>query len=229
MAGGAGSGRTAPVAPPPRLYESVVDRVLEVVETRRIQPGQALPTERELAEELGVSRNVLRQAFGVLEERGIVVSRRGSGRYLREVAGTARGASSWDLEVASIADILEARIILEGHVAALACQRRTMSEARHLIALAAKLSSWEDNLEFHTAIAAASHNFALERLCRQQAELQGELHPRDHYDDADELDRMRAEHHEIAMAIAGRDETTARQLVQQHLERTRSVVSAGEE
>lgn len=229
MPRGAGTGRVALVAPPPRLYESVVDRLLEVVETRRIQPGEVLPTERELAEELGVSRNVLRQAFGVLEERGIIVSRRGSGRYLREVAGAGRGTSSSDLEVASIADILEARIILEGHVAALACQRRTMSEAKNLIALAAKLSCWDDNLEFHAAIAAASHNFALERLCRQQAELQGELHPRDHYENADELDRMRAEHHEIAMAIASRDETRACQLVRQHLERTRAVVSAREE
>lgn len=94
---------------------------------RRIQPGEALPTERELAEDLGVSRNVLRQA--------------------------------------------------------------------------------------------------LERLCRQQAELQGERYPRDHYDSPDELGRMRAERQEIAMAIAGRDENRARTLVEQHLERTRSVVA----
>lgn len=228
MAGSARTDKAQPVLSPPRLFESVVDRVLEVVESREIQPGEALPTERELADELGVSRNVLRQAFGVLEERGIVVSRRGAGRYLRDVQGSRRSSAS-ELEVASIADILEARLILESHVAALACQRRTMAEAKHLVELAGKLSSWTDNLEFHAAIAAASHNFALERMCREQAELQGELHPRDHYEDAHELDRMRAEHHEIAMAIAGRDEVKARELVRQHLERTRSVVSAVED
>ncbi|WP_051579729.1 FadR/GntR family transcriptional regulator [Pseudonocardia acaciae] len=213
----------------PRLYESVVDRVLEVVESRGIQPGGALPTERELAETLRVSRNVLRQAFGVLEERGIVVSRRGAGRYLRDVSGSERGVSSSALEVASIADLLEARIILEAHVAVLACQRRTRDEAQRLIELAATLSSWEDNLEFHTAIAAASHNFALERMCRQQAELQGALHPRDRYDDHNELERMRTEHHEIALAIAARDEAQTRRLVERHLERTRSVITSADD
>lgn len=228
MASPRGTGGTAsPIEPAPRLYESVVDRILEVVEARRIEPGQALPTERELADELGVSRNVLRQAFGVLEERGLIVSRRGSGRYLREVDRAARsGARSSALEVASIADILEARIIIESHVAALACQRRTMAEARRLIDLAGQLTSWEDNLTFHAAIAAATHNFALERLCRQQAELQGQLHPRDHYRDADELERARNEHREIAMAVASRDEQLAQRLIREHLERTRSAVSA---
>src|SRR4051794_34990140 len=66
-----------------RRYERVVEQILELVESEGLDQGQALPTERELAERFGVSRNVLRQAFGVLEERGLLRSIRGSGRYLR--------------------------------------------------------------------------------------------------------------------------------------------------
>lgn len=209
----------------PRLYESVVDRVLAIVEAKDLRPGQALPPERDLAAELNVSRNVLRQAFGILEERGLITTRRGAGRYLRQADGEpVRGAAS--LEVASIADVLEARILLEEQVIALACQRRTLREARRLHELADQLSSWEDNLAFHAAIAAATHNFMLERMVRQQAELLGDLRQREHYTDGDELARMREEHRAMATAVAARDENTARSLACEHLERTRHVVYA---
>lgn len=209
-----------------RRYEAVVDGILELVDARGLQPGQALPTERELAELFGVSRNVLRQAFGLLEERGLLRTVRGSGRYLREAADTGEnkleGRAS--MEVASIADVLEARTLLEVQVAALACDRRTAEQAESLAVLAGRLTSWEDNLAFHCAIAAATHNFLLERLVRQQADLAGELHQREHYRDRDELERMRSEHQTIAEAIAARDSATAQDLVRQHLHRTRRVV-----
>lgn len=215
----------SPVMAVPRLYESTVERVLGVIAERGLIPGQALPTERELAEQLRVSRNVLRQAFGVLEDRGLISSRRGAGRYLREAdRERGDGETAQMLELASIADILEARVILEAHVAALACQRRTVEEATALVALAERLQSWEDNVAFHTAIASMTHNFVLQRNCRQQVELQGQLHMRSYYREPDELDQMRAEHRDIAMAILARDEARARELVQSHLQRTGTAV-----
>ncbi|MFC4056155.1 FadR/GntR family transcriptional regulator [Actinomadura syzygii] len=203
-----------------------MDSMLELVEARGLRPGDALPTERELAELFGVSRNVLRQAFGVLEDRGLLRTVRGSGRYLREaaVAHVADLGARASVEVASIADVLEARTLLEVQVAALACQRRTAEQAQSLAVLAGRLASWEDNLAFHCAVAAATHNFVLERLVRQQAELAGELHQREHYQDPDELEHMRAEHQGIAAAIAARDSEAAKDLVRGHLHRTRRVL-----
>jgi GntR family transcriptional regulator, transcriptional repressor for pyruvate dehydrogenase complex len=216
------------VPPSRRRYEAVVDGILELVETRGLQPGQALPTERELANLFAVSRNVLRQAFGVLEERGLLHTVRGSGRYLREAsdASTTKLGARASVEVASIADVLEARALLEVQVAALACERRTAEQAQALAVLAGRLTSWEDNLAFHCAVASATHNFVLERLVRQQAELAGELHQREHYKDPHELERMRSEHRAIADAIAARDSTSAQELVHRHLHRTRRVVFA---
>lgn len=206
-----------------RRYETVVDGILDLVETQKIEAGQPLPTERDLAILFGVSRNVLRQAFGVLEERGLLRTVRGSGRYLREGAGSG-GDARTSLEIASIADVLEARTLLEVEVARLACDRRTGEQARHLTSLARHLNSWEDNLAFHCAVAAATQNFVLERLVREQAVLSGELHQRRHYSDLDQLSGMRQEHQEIAAAITARDGQAATELTRTHLQRTRRVV-----
>jgi GntR family transcriptional regulator, transcriptional repressor for pyruvate dehydrogenase complex len=217
------------IAPSKRRYETVVDRILDVVESQKILPGQALPTERELAEAFRVSRNVVRQAFGVLEERGIIRTRQGSGRFLRNTAGvvnggTTVGPSKASLEVASIVDVLEARILIEVEVIALACERRSNEQATELLVSANQLSGWEDNLEFHAAMAAATQNFALENLVRQQATLAGELHQRERYDDPGALERMRAEHRALAAAIMARDVATARKLAYEHLNHARDLL-----
>ncbi|MGV9853757.1 winged helix-turn-helix domain-containing protein [Streptomyces sp. NPDC003442] len=87
-----------------RLYETVVDSILELVEVGRSRPGDALPADRELSEVFGVSRNVLRQAFGVLEERGLLRTVRGSGGPEGRRADTASGpprAHMWTTGAAS--------------------------------------------------------------------------------------------------------------------------------
>jgi GntR family transcriptional repressor for pyruvate dehydrogenase complex len=206
------------VQPERRRYEAVVDSLLNLVEARHLGPGDALPTERELSQLFGVSRNVLRQAFSVLEERGLLRTLRGSGRYLRNAAdaGTGEGIRA-RVEVASIADLLEARTMLETEIAALACQRRTAEQAQSLVVLAGQLTDWEDNVAFHCAVAACTHNFVLERMVRQQLELASELNQREHYKDPDQLEAMRIEHQGIATAVAARDSASATDLVRRHL------------
>lgn len=213
------------VPPERRRYELVVDSLLELIEARGLGPGDAMPTERELADLFGVSRNVLRQAFGVLEERGLLDTLRGSGRYLRGSTDTQISHTTrTKVEIASIADVLEARTLLEVQIAELACERRTNEEAQNLRVLSGRLTAWEDNVAFHCAIAACTHNFMLERLVRQQVDLSRELHQRDYYDDPAKLDRMRLEHQSIANAILARDTRTAKELVREHLGHTSSLL-----
>lgn len=209
-----------------RRYEAVVDGLLELIEDRGLGPGDAMPTERELAEVFGVSRSVLRQAFGILEDRGLINTLRGSGRYLRdavpsESVGTEAmpGARS-RFEVASIADVLEARTLVETQIAMLACERRTSEEAQRLTRVAEQLVGWEDNVAFHLALASCTHNFMLERMVREQMELSSELHQREHYRDPDQLQRMRNDHLEIAWAVTARDTERAEELVRTHLRGT---------
>lgn len=214
-----------------RRYEAVVDSLLELIESRGLKPGDAMPTERDLADGYGVSRSVLRQAFGVLEDRGLITTRRGSGRYLREAAGGQQGDGARSrMEIASIADVLEARILLESRIAALACDRRTSDEARRLDDAADELNGWADNVRFHAMLASCTHNFMLEKMVRDQMEFSHELHQREHYKDPDQIERMRNEHRAIAAAVIARDAETAERLVGDHLKGTsRLLYQAGQE
>jgi GntR family transcriptional repressor for pyruvate dehydrogenase complex len=57
-----------------RLYESVVNPIFDLIAQGHLQPGHRLPPERSQAQQLGVSRNILREAFRAVELRRIVIS-----------------------------------------------------------------------------------------------------------------------------------------------------------
>lgn len=102
----------------PLLYQEVVTELYRIIDQNQIQPGDRFPSERELTENLGISRNVLREAFHVLETRGIIVSRQGSGRYLRQLpkGGTVQEKYenlSKNLERFSLLEAYEVRQVLE--------------------------------------------------------------------------------------------------------------------
>lgn len=61
----------------PLLYQEVVNALYQIIDTSNLKPGDQMPAERELMEQLGVSRNVLREAFHILEQRGIITSQQG--------------------------------------------------------------------------------------------------------------------------------------------------------
>lgn len=99
------------------LYEEVVEDLYQLIDAQKIKPGEQLPPERELIEQLNVSRNVLREAFHVLESRGIIVSHQGRGRFLRQQPGrgmrTGTESMSKNLERYSMLEAYEVRQVLE--------------------------------------------------------------------------------------------------------------------
>jgi len=74
---------------PRRLSDSIVERIETLVLGGSLRPGERLPSERDLAEELGVSRPSLRDALAELSDRGLLVSRAGSGVFVADVLGSA--------------------------------------------------------------------------------------------------------------------------------------------
>ena len=74
---------------PEKLSHSVVRQIEELILRGILRPGERLPSERELADKLGVSRPSLREAIGELAEAGLLVSRAGSGVFVAEVLGSA--------------------------------------------------------------------------------------------------------------------------------------------
>lgn len=99
------------------LYEEVVEKLYMLIDQQQIKPGDRFPPERELVQEWDISRNVLREAFHILEERGIITSKQGKGRYLRTLPDKEWGKKyeslSKNLERYSLLEIYETRQVLE--------------------------------------------------------------------------------------------------------------------
>lgn len=138
-------------------------------------PGSRLPSERELADQLGVSRPSIREALGALALAGVLETKQGSGSI---VAASSSNLLSTSFEMMllidqpSLLDLYETRELLEVHLAAAAAERRTdgdlaviegaLIEMRKHLDNPSQMS--EANVQFHLAIAAAAHMPVLERI-----------------------------------------------------------------
>lgn len=145
-----------PVTPPPRLRLS--DMVYEQLETMvvegRLAPGSALPSERDLAQQMGVSRPSLREALLRLESRGLIVGRAGGG-YL--VANASQPLLAEPLSQLmsrhskTVDDVLEMREVLETKAVELAAARATpedIARLRHALeALEAAFAAAREGLD----------------------------------------------------------------------------------
>jgi DNA-binding FadR family transcriptional regulator len=160
-----------------RLYERVAEQIGRLVRSGEFPPGHRLPAERDLAKTLGVSRPVVREAMIALEIIGLVEVRTGSGAYVREQVPEPPPAVNAG---ASPSDILNARWLIEGEIAALAAERATGPDLEAIAASVPDMEREHDagrpwsraDLGFHVAIANATGNAALagvvERLWQEQ-------------------------------------------------------------
>jgi DNA-binding FadR family transcriptional regulator len=101
---------------PPLVSRSVQDAIRNYVITERLRPGDALPPETELARQLGVGRNSVREAVKALQSLGILEVRRGSGLYVRDFSLEPLLDSlpyAMMSDVQDLADVFEVRRVLE--------------------------------------------------------------------------------------------------------------------
>jgi GntR family transcriptional repressor for pyruvate dehydrogenase complex len=161
------------------LYEEVVDRLREFIDVHELRPGDRLTPERELAEQLGVSRTSVRQALTALKVLGIVDVRPGDGVYLVRTEDLIPSLALEVLE--SEADhpmIWEVREAVETQAARLAAGRRTAEDLGRmeaaLEAMAESVAAGGEGVvgdrHFHEAILSASHNPVLQNLFEQLAD-----------------------------------------------------------
>jgi GntR family transcriptional repressor for pyruvate dehydrogenase complex len=156
---------------PPRAapgYQGIVDHLRREFVLGRLRPGDRLPSERSLAEHLGVARETLRQAFRVLEGSGqIVITRgaRGGAIVQAAIVDPMRIRADVDELAASIMPLTEYRSIIEGSAASLAAERRTENDLaelesaqRDLLDSAELDASRHADTRFHLAVAAAAGN-----------------------------------------------------------------------
>src|SRR5256885_15630501 len=115
----------------PRLSDKVAEMMLETILSRRLAVGDRLPSERELGEQFGVSRTVVREAVRALVAKGVIEVRSGSGLRVAAVDATAVTESmslflrgrTLDFE-----KVHEVRALLEVHIAGLAADRATTAD-----------------------------------------------------------------------------------------------------
>jgi GntR family transcriptional regulator, transcriptional repressor for pyruvate dehydrogenase complex len=150
--------------------------IKDVVLTGRLQPGDRLPPERELAEMLGVSRPTVRESIRALVAMNILESRHGAGTFVASLeTGQLLEPLQFVLARAErvLGDLFETRLVIEPPIAALAAARASQKEAAAILACAREAKQVADppaqvllelDVRLHTLIAAASHNQLLARL-----------------------------------------------------------------
>ena len=149
-----------------RLYEQLAARLLDYIEVSRLRIGVRLPSERDLAEALQVSRTSVRQATIALEVRGTLEVRHGDGIYLRSLPNDSGHLLELMTRRHRLPAILEAREALETQLAALAAVRKTEVDVAAMdLALddmasdiAAGGFGEEGDRLFHEAVTRAAHS-----------------------------------------------------------------------
>ncbi len=162
------------------MYEAILERLREYATTAGLRRGDRLPSERDLAEQLGTSRASVKQALVVLEVQGLVQTRHGGGTVLlRDDLSTESVKQLLDRR-ARLPQVMEARAGLECELAEMAAQRRSdadleeMQRALHLMASSEQQDDGaEGDRRFHAAVARAGGNPLLSRFLD---EIDAEIH-----------------------------------------------------
>jgi DNA-binding FadR family transcriptional regulator len=210
---------------------ATVERELERrIRKGPLKPGDRLPTEQGLIDDLGVSRTVVREAVARLQARGMVEVRHGAGVFVAKPdKSTSVNRVVADLsQVATVLDVLEIRLAVEVEAAALAAARRTPSqemrirEAFQAIGAAIKRGeqATEADFAFHRAIAEATNNRIFVEFLQglgqrsiPRAQVRAARRP-----DAAYLQKVQQEHAAVLEAIAAGAPDKARDAMRRHLQ-----------
>src|SRR5215208_8079620 len=169
-----GDGMFAPVTVA-RASSSIADQIRAAILGGRLEQGQRLPPERELAEQFGVSRVTVRDALRALEAMGLIEVRVGArgGAFITVPTGSVVGQTMSDMmmmQALSPEDIVEARLVVELGTVTLASSRAEpddLAQMRELCDqaerdLKGRRYTREMSWDFHSLLAKMAHNAALE-------------------------------------------------------------------
>lgn len=156
------------------LAEKVELRLLEYFKSEDLTPGDAIPKEISLAESMGVSRNVVREALSRLRMLGIVETRKKRGMVMGHpdlFSGFKRLLDPDVLEIETVKEIFELRLVIEMGLAELLFLRKTgkdISELKHIVQMNNKVKSdkkrLEGEVEFHRKLYKIAGNETLRRF-----------------------------------------------------------------
>ena len=213
------------------MRDQIADIIEDLILTSKLGPGDQLPSERDLAKLFGISRTPVREGIRLLEQRGLLEMKTGSGTYVLGIdANTVADSIEryCSLVGCSHQDIMAVRKVLEPEIAATAAVRATQED---LTALRELVDTIEDTFlagemdefaasdtGFHVSLAVASHNDAmvaimtgLHRVVRTWMATRGRL---------TRIERGARSHRSVYDAVARRDPVLARMAMVGHMAAT---------
>lgn len=210
---------------------SVKDQVLRqlrrYIASGVLQPGQKLPSERELAERLGIGRPSVREALKVLEAIGLVESRIGDGTFITDQVGASIGRTiglslmTWG---GTIVELLEARRMIETEAARTAAEQATEEEqaalARDIARMAVATTFFEyleADMRFHRLVAQATHNTVVASIVAHLVDLLEEVLREANTDALAMTAEGNGTHQEVLAAIQQRAPEAAADAMRRHL------------
>lgn len=215
-----------------RLYQRIVEQIEGRIVAGNLKVGDQLPSERELAEQFGVSRIAVREAVKALRARGLVEIRPGKGTFITNgTSGIVRNSLDMLIKFGSgdgSSNLVEVREIIEPEIAALAATRisdeqiSAMSEAVAIMDTALEDAEVfvEADLDFHLALAQATQNPIIPLLIDSIVDLLREHRKRIALTQGG-LKRGQYHHKKILDAVTRRDSGAARKAMQLHLQQVR--------
>jgi GntR family transcriptional regulator, transcriptional repressor for pyruvate dehydrogenase complex len=210
------------------LTDEAIGKIKEMILSGRVRPGEKLPREADLAAELGLSRNSLREAVKALTLVNVLDVRQGDGTYATSLAPSLLlEALSFIVDFHrddTVLDFLEVRRILEPSATALAAQRMSEEQRTELGKVLESVSSDTPveelvaaDLEFHRQIALGAGNPVLASLVDNMSGPTSRARVWRGMTERGSLERTLAEHHAIYDAIQARDADLARSWATVHV------------
>jgi GntR family transcriptional regulator, transcriptional repressor for pyruvate dehydrogenase complex len=220
---------------PPTTFEETVERLGTAIRLGLLPPATRLPAERDLADELGISRSTLRQALTTLVQSGHLISRRGrsGGTFVAEEPPLTHDQPAEPLASEQARAVLDYRITVETGVAVLAAERATEDDLALLEVLTDEMGATAGarfrvyrraDVRFHIGVAEACHS---PRLVATMTEVQGQMtdlisriaHP-------DEvLAQSNAQHRRLVTLLRRHDAAGAVELMREHCAGTEHILA----
>ena len=211
-----------------RTYQRLAEQIVGLISGGEFAVGARLPSERGLADRFQVSRTAVREAVIALEVQELVEVRIGSGIYVRALPGAAKavyvptGPGPFEL--------LRARRLIEGEIAAQAAELRKDSDIDRIYAVLAEMrdncddkrANEASDLKFHQQLAEATGNVVLVHVITALwDQLRGPIWSRleEHFHTPVLRQASLADHQKVFSAIVSRDPVAARAAMHEHIDR----------
>ncbi|RVT85797.1 FCD domain-containing protein [Rhodobacteraceae bacterium CCMM004] len=217
-----------------KLSQSVVRQVELLILRGILRPGERLPSERELAERMGVSRPSLREAVAELQDRGLLTTRAGAGIYVADVLGSAFSPALTRLFARhdeAVSDYVAFRRDMEGLAVDRAARLGSATDLAVVGTVFTKMQAAHErgdaaleaqlDADFHTAIVEASHNVIMLHMMRSMYQLlrDGVFYNRQvMFRQRTTRSTLLDQHRAINAALQDRDAEGARAAMEAHLD-----------